>query len=69
LEYLPKEKVVLSGSSKHKRSVPSKAVKYDERIVAENTATNITDIREDYSDDPELYAAIGLLMKRANISG
>jgi hypothetical protein len=41
-------------------------VKY-EPSMAQVKPETIVDIREDYSDDPDLYAAIGLLMTRANI--
>ncbi len=69
LELLPKEKVIVSSDKKNKKSIPAKAIKYDERIIADEDDSDIGNLREDYSDDPELYAAIGLLMRRANISG
>ncbi len=68
LEYLPEEKVIRAAKKKYVKHVPTRIDKTDElQIVPQKE--NIEDIREDYSYDSELYAAIGLLMKRSNISG
>ncbi len=69
LQYLPEEKVIRSTNKKYVKHVPAKQDKLDDTEIKEPTVENIGDVREDYSYDSELYAAIGLLMKRANISG
>ncbi len=69
MEYLPKDKVRLTDGKAYVKHKPAKAAKYDEEVPeVEEKKKNIGDIREDYSDDAELYAAIGLLMKRASVS-
>ncbi|WP_051197514.1 ATP-binding protein [Butyrivibrio sp. MB2005] len=66
LELLPSDKVIKTDGKDYKKHIPTKSVKY-EPSMAQVKPETIVDIREDYSDDPDLYAAIGLLMKRANI--
>ncbi|WP_051208742.1 ATP-binding protein [Butyrivibrio sp. WCD3002] len=66
LELLPADKVIKTDGSSYVKHVPTKSVKY-EPSMAQVKPETIVDIREDYSDDPDLYAAIGLLMTRANI--
>ncbi len=69
LEYLPEEKVIRTTNKKYVKHVPTRIDKTDDNTIIEQATENINDVREDYSYDSELYAAIGLLMKRANISG
>ena len=69
LEFIPKDKIIMSKEQKHKKHTPIKVDKKAASKVTETDSENMDVIREDYSDDPELYAAIGLLMRRANISG
>jgi signal transduction histidine kinase/CheY-like chemotaxis protein len=66
LELLPADKVIKTDGSNYVKHVPTKSAKY-EPSMAQVKPETIVDIREDYSDDPDLYAAIGLLMTRANI--
>ncbi len=70
MEYLPNDKVILTDGRAYKKHMPKRSVKYETTAEdLQEETKNINAIREDYSDDAELYAAIGLLMKRANISG
>ena len=66
LELLPADKVIKTDGSEYKKHIPTRSVKY-EPSMAQVKPETIVDIREDYSDDPDLYAAIGLMMQRANI--
>ncbi|WP_051638536.1 ATP-binding protein [Butyrivibrio sp. NC2002] len=67
--YLPEDKVLYTKEKKNTKHIPNKVVKYEDK-VKEVTRMNdhIGDIREDYSDDEELYETIGMLMKRADIT-
>ena len=69
MEYLPNDKVILTDGKSYKKHTPKKAIKYEKVTEeVEEEKKDIKTIREEYVDDSELYAAIGLLMKRANIS-
>ncbi|MCR5344337.1 MAG: response regulator [Butyrivibrio sp.] len=67
IKYLPEEKVNTDGG---KEKVKKRPVKIIKQVITTNAVDNVADIkelRENYSDDKELYDAIGLLMHRANM--
>lgn len=67
ISYLPKEKVQMDSKYESKKKKPSKVFKNSALQMASTGGSDISDIREDYADDKELYDAIGLLMHRANL--
>lgn len=67
ISYLPKDKVHLDSDHDTKKKKPNKVFKNAPSVVANSEGFDISDIREKYIDDKELYAAIGLLMHRANL--
>lgn len=67
IKYLPKEKVNTGEKSDKEKKKPVRVIKNTSDQYGTNSSlSNITDIRENYSNDKELYDAIGLLMHRAN---
>ncbi len=68
IKYLPEDKVNTDGKHEKVKRKPTKVVKnIPTSFGRSDNSEDIKDVREKYTDDKELYDAIGLLMHRANI--
>ncbi|WP_050008046.1 ATP-binding protein [Butyrivibrio sp. WCE2006] len=67
LTYIPKDKINSVQEHEKTRINPKKVVRHEKKSLENSNMIDISELRENYNDDKELYDAIGLLMKRASM--